>query len=236
MFCCYCRCGKATLEQYGFLWNVMEENLNGTNIKLLQNHSLDSLLNICIKYLRKPSVSALVVDTSDYRMNSSKSSEDHSALSQMETSWEPKGSYQCITDVPFPKVGSEFIGETLDLGHTKNPQISISEDTTVRNTDISYSKRIEISGGFNGVGTIGVSLQVIHKEQMDNAVIDFLKNAITNTCKQIFLQLEEDHVCSNVTRSNVIKDSCLSETNCSQLVENDDAKIGDGEQLFCEKR
>ena len=64
----------------------------------------------------------------------------------------------------------------------------------------------------------------MHKEQMDNAVVDFLKNAITNTCEQIFLQLEGDHVRSNVTRSNVIKDSCLSETNCSQLVENDDAK------------
>ena len=192
------------MEQYRFLWNVMEENLNGSNIKSLQNRGPDSLLNICIKYLQKPSVSALVVDTYQYGNNSIITSQDFSALSQKETSWESEESYPSFKDVPLPKLGSEFIGETLELSQTKNPEVSLSEDMTIRNTDISYSETIEISGGFNGVGTLRVNLQVMHKEQMDNTVVNFFKNAITDTCEQIFSQLEGDHLCSNVTSSNVI--------------------------------
>ena len=80
-----------------------------------------------------------------------------------------------------------------------------------------------------------MNLQVMHNKQMDNPVVDFLKNAITDTCEQIFLQLEGDHVRSTVTRS-IINGSCLSETNCSELAETDDSKMLDREHLFCEKR
>ena len=195
-FCSYSRRNKATLDQYAFLWDVMDENLNGMNLK-----SPDSLLNLCINYLRKPSVSVFVLDSSVYGTNISNTSEVFSARSQREMSSEPEGSYPLIKDVQFPNLGSEFNGETLDFGDTKNPEKLLSKDTctTFRNTDILYSKTIEISGGFNGVGTLGVNLQVMHTEQMDIPVVDFLKNAITDTCEHIFTQLEGDHVRSTAT-------------------------------------
>ena len=113
----------------------MDENLHGTNLK-----SPDSLLNLCINYLRKPSVSAFVFDISDYGTNISNTSEVCSARSWKEKSSEPEGSYPLIKDVQFPKLGSQPNGEMLDFGHTKNPEKLLSEDTctTFRNTDISY--------------------------------------------------------------------------------------------------
>ena len=174
----------------------MDENLNGMNLK-----SPDSLLNLCINYLRKPSVSVFVLDSCVYGTNMRNNSEVFSARTHRETSSEPEGSYPLIKDVKFPNVGSDFNGETLDLGVTKNPEKLLSKDTctTFRNTDISYSKTIEISGGFNGVGTLGVNLKVMHTEQMDVPVVDFLKSAVTDTCEHIFTQLEGDHVRSTAT-------------------------------------
>ena len=116
-FCSYSRRDKATLDQYAFLWDVMDENLNGMNLK-----SPDSLLNLCINYLRKPSVSVFVLDSSVYGTNISNTSEVFSARTHRETSSEPEGSYPLIKDVQFPNVGSEFNGETLDLGTRRTPR------------------------------------------------------------------------------------------------------------------
>ena len=183
----------------------MDENLNGMNVK-----SPDSLLNLCINYLRKPSVSVLVLDSSVYGINVRNTSDVFPSRPHIETTSEAEGSYPLIKGVQFPNVGSELNGETLDLGVTKNPEKLLSKDTctTFRNTDISYSKTIEISGGFNGVGTLGVNLKVMHTDQMDIPVVEFLKSAVTDTCEHIFTQLEGDHVRPTATGS-IINDSCL---------------------------
>ena len=44
-----------------------------------------------------------------------------------------------------------------------------------------------------------MNLKVMHTEQMDIPVVDFLKSAITDTCEHIFTQLEGDHVRSTAT-------------------------------------